>query len=109
MLWTKRKLKQFGTLLSVLSKLLSLLSAVLQVRPSSVSKRMRRVLTADKISVGIHYFCDEKEVGNIRYNMADGYFCIFTWPSSFSALRKAQELLRLLSFAIKIIRSEKCN
>lgn len=74
------------------------------------SKRMRRVITADKISVGFQYLNqDAKEEGVIRYNMQEGYFVIFTWPSSFSALRKVQELIRLLSFAMKIIRSEECR
>lgn len=69
---------------------------------------MRRVITADKISVGFHYYdSDGKEKGNIRYNMQDGYFVVFTWPDTFSALRKAQELARLLAFAIRIIKSEK--
>lgn len=71
---------------------------------------MRRVVTADKISVGIQYLDDaNKEQGVVRYNMQDGYFVVFAWPISFSALRKAQELARLLSFAIKIIKSEKCS
>ena len=68
---------------------------------------MRRLVTADKISVGFQYLdSDGKEVGNIRYNMQEGYFVIFTWPPSFSILRKAQELIRLLSFAVRIIKSE---
>lgn len=70
---------------------------------------MRRLVTADKVSIGFQYLSkDGKEEGNIRYNLCEGYFVIFTWPSSFSALRKAQELVRLLSFAIRIIRFEKC-
>lgn len=70
---------------------------------------MRRVVTADKISVGFQYLNDAgKEEGVVRYNMAEGYFVIFTWPSSFNALRKVQELAKLLTFAMKIIRSEKC-
>lgn len=67
---------------------------------------MRRVFTADKVSVGFQYIEDEKEVGVIRYNLVEGYFVIFTWPSSFSALRKIKELMRLLSFANKIVRCE---
>ena len=71
---------------------------------------MRRVVTADKISVGFQYLDkDAKELGNIRYNLVEGYFVIFTWPSSFSALRKITELSRLLSFALKIVKSEKCD
>lgn len=71
---------------------------------------MRRVITADKVSVGFQYLNENaKEEGNVRYNMQEGYFVIFTWPSSFSVLRKAQELVRLLSFAIRIIKSEKCQ
>lgn len=71
---------------------------------------MRRVVTADKISVGFQYLNENgKEEGVVRYNMQEGYFVIFTWPSSFSALRKIQELMRLLSFALKIIRSEVCQ
>lgn len=70
---------------------------------------MRRVITADKISVGFQYLNDaNKEEGVVRYNMQEGYFVIFTWPSSFTALRKVQELAKLLTFAMKIIRSEKC-
>lgn len=70
---------------------------------------MRRVITADKISVGFQYLNDaNKEEGVVRYNMQEGYFVVFTWPSSFSALRKVQELAKLLTFAMKIIRAEKC-
>lgn len=87
-----------------------MLSAVLKFLRFFPSKRMRRVITADKISVGFQYLNqDAKEEGVVRYNMQEGYFVIFTWPSSFSALRKVQELLRLLSFAMKIIRSEECR
>lgn len=71
---------------------------------------MRRVVTADKISVGFQYLDDaNKEQGVVRYNMCEGYFVVFTWPSSFSPLRKVEELAKLLSFALKIIRSEKCS
>lgn len=70
---------------------------------------MRRLVTADKISVGFQYLSNGKEEGNIRYNLVKGYFVVSIWPSSFSALRKASELVRLLSFAIKIIKSEKCD
>lgn len=70
---------------------------------------MRRVVLADKCSVKFMYFVDEKEVGNISYNMVEGYFVVFTWPSSFSPIKKAKELIRLLGFAIKIIGSEVCN
>lgn len=83
-----------------------MLFAVLKLVPFFPSKAMRRVITADKISVGFQYLSDGKEEGNIRYNMQEGYFVVFTWPSSFSMLRKAQELVRLLSFAIRIIKSE---
>lgn len=82
--------------------------AVLKLRLFSACK-MRRLVTADKVSVGFQYLSsDGKEQGVIRYNLVEGYFVIFTWPSTFSALRKAQELVRLLSFAIRILRSEKC-
>lgn len=67
---------------------------------------MRRVFTADKVSVGFQYYEDEKQIGNVRYNLQDGYFVVFTWPSSFGPLQKIQELLRLLSFARKIVKSE---
>lgn len=71
---------------------------------------MRRVVTADKISIGFQYLDENgKEIGNVRYNMRDGYFVVFTWCPSFSSFRKAQELVRLLSFAIRIIKSEKCQ
>lgn len=76
--------------------------------PFSVFKRMRRVVTADKVAIRFHYYEGEKEVGQVNYNMQEGHFYVFSWPSSFSALRKAKELLRLLSFAVKIINSEKC-
>lgn len=70
---------------------------------------MRRLVTADKVGVGFKYLSkDGKEEGNIRYNLIEGYFVIFTWPSTFSSLRKAQELIKLLSFAVRIIKSEKC-
>ena len=69
--------------------------------------KMRRVITADKVSVGFQYLdSNGKEIGVIRYNLVGGYFVIFTWPSSFSALRKIKELSRLLSFALKIVKSE---
>lgn len=67
---------------------------------------MRRVFTADKVSVRFRYYLDDKEVGNISYNMHEGSFFVFEWPSAFSPLRKVSELLRLLSFASKIIKSE---
>lgn len=67
---------------------------------------MRRLLTADKVSCGFQYLENDKEVGNIRYNLIEGYFVVFTWPPSFSALRKIQELIRLLSFASKIVKCE---
>lgn len=71
---------------------------------------MRRIVTADKISVGFQYVdANGKEVGNIRYNMQEGYFVVFTWCPSFSILRKAQELMKLLSFAVRIIKSENAN
>ena len=70
---------------------------------------MRRITTADKISVGFQYLDkDNKEVGNIRYNIVEGYFVVFTWPPTFSALRKIEEYFKLLSFALKIVKSEKC-
>lgn len=97
---------KFGTLLSVLSRLLSLLFAVRPLLISLIYKRMRRVFTADKISVRFRYFEGEKEVGNITYNMLEGKFFVFTWPSTFNSLRKVSELIRLLSFASKIIKSE---
>lgn len=97
---------RFGTLLSVLLKLLSLLSAVRQSLIYLTYKPMRRVFTADKISVRFRYYEGEKEVGNISYNLLEGRFFVFTWPSSFSSLRKVSELIRLLSFASKIIKSE---
>lgn len=87
-----------------------MLSVVLKFLRFCRSKGMRRVVTADKISVGFQYLNEDgKEEGVVRYNMQEGYFVIFTWPSSFSALRKIQELMRLLSFALKIIRSEVCQ
>lgn len=90
-------------------KLLSALFAVLKSVRFFRFKGMRRVITADKISVGFQYLNDaNKEEGVVRYNMQEGYFVIFTWPSSFTALRKVQELAKLLTFAMKIIRSEKC-
>lgn len=96
-------------MLNVLSKLLSVLSVALKFLRFFRSD-MRRVVTADKISVGFQYIdANGKENGNIRYNMQDGYFVVFTWPITFSALRKVQELARLLSFALKIIKSEKCQ
>lgn len=93
--------------LNALSKLLSVLSVVLKLVPFCRSNSMRRVTTADKVSVGFHYFENEKEVGNVRYNLVEGYFVVFSWPPSFPALRKAREFVRLLSFAISIIKSEK--
>lgn len=96
--------------LNALWKLLSVLSAVLKLVPFCRFRSMRRVITADKISVGFQYLNESnREEGVIRYNMQEGYFVVFTWPSSFSALRKVQELMRLLSFALKIIRSESCR
>lgn len=86
-----------------------MLSVALKYQPFFRFK-MRRVVTADKVSVGFQFLdANGKEQGIIRYNMQDGYFVVFTWPTSFSALRKAQELARLLTFAIKIIRAEKCQ
>lgn len=83
---------------------------VLRFLRFSRSKNMRRVITADKVSIGFQYLNQNgKEVGNVRYNMQDGYFVVFTWCPTFSALRKAQELVRLLSLAIRIIKSEKCQ
>lgn len=67
---------------------------------------MTRVFTADKISVRFRYYDGEKELGNISYNLVEGKFFVFTWPDSFSPLRKVSELIRLLSFASKIIKSE---
>lgn len=78
----------------------------LRLLPFSLSG-MRRITTADKMSVGFQYLnSDNKEIGVIRYNLIDGYFVIFTWPEKFSALRKIQELMLLLSFARKIVKSE---
>lgn len=75
----------------------------------STSKDMRRITTADKISVGFQYLDNaNKELGNIRYNIVEGYFVVFTWPTTFSTLRKIEEYLKLLSFAMKIVKSEKC-
>lgn len=109
-LWIKLNLKKSLTLLSGLLRLLSASSAVRRLLPFLTSKRMRRVVTADKISVGFQYLdSDAKEKGVIRYNLVEGYFVVFSWPSSFSALRKAQELVRLLSLAIRIIKCEVCN
>ena len=70
---------------------------------------MRRVITADKCAIRFHYYLDEKEIGQVNYNMSEGHFYVFSWPSSFSSLKKATELIRLLSFAVKIIKSELCN
>lgn len=70
---------------------------------------MRRVITIDKVSARLRFYENGKEVGNIAYNMQEGHFYVFTWPPSFSALRKAQELIRLLGFAIKVIKAEKCS
>ena len=85
-----------------------MLSVVLRF-PLFFPSEMRRVVTADKVSVRFRYYDkDVKELGNVAYNMRDGLFFVFTWPSSFSSLRKVEELLKLLSFAVKIIRSEKC-
>lgn len=84
---------------------------MLLVRIFSV-RRMRRVVLADKVSVSFHYYEhgeQTKEVGNVSYNMRDGLLHVFAWPSSFSALKKVEELIRLLSFAVKIIKSELCN
>lgn len=105
-------MKKLRVSFALLSGFLKLLLAFLpETRPLTflISSKMHRVTTADKISVGFQYLNSEnKEVGNIRYNLAEGYFVVFTWPSSFSALRKAEELVKLLSFAIKIIKAEKC-
>lgn len=70
---------------------------------------MRRVVTVDKVSVRFHYYIDEKEVGQITYNMQEGQFFVFTWPSSFTSINKAYELIKILRFAIRIIDAEKCN
>ena len=76
-------------------------------RPSSISSDMRRITTADKISVGFQYLDDSnKELGNIRYNIVDGYFVLSVWPSSFNALRKISEYIKLLAFAKSIVDSE---
>lgn len=98
-------------MLKLLSKLLLLLSQVQLARIFSV-KVMRRVVLADKLSVSFHYYErgeQTKEVGNVSYNMRDGLLHVFAWPASFSSLKKVEELIRLLSFAVKIIRSELCN
>lgn len=97
----------FALLLGSLKLLLAFLPETLLLPSSVSSKVMRRLITADKISVGFKYFDGEKELGNVRYNMVDGYFHVFTWPSSFNALKKATELLKLLGFAVRIIKSEK--
>lgn len=77
-------------------------------RPFLTFSDMRRVTTADKISVGFHYLDkDNCEVGNVRYNLVDGYFVVTCWPSSFNSLVKISEYLRLLGFAKKIVSSEK--
>lgn len=101
-------LKRFSTLLSVLLRLLLLLSAVRPFLTFLTSKKMRRIISADRVSVRFRYFVDgnDKEVGNISYNMQEGRFHVFVWPSDFTPLRKVSELLRLLSFASKIIKSE---
>lgn len=71
---------------------------------------MRRVITVDKVGVCFRYYdADNKELGQVNYNMREGYFVLFSWPSSFSALQKIAEYIRLLSFAQKIIKSEICN
>lgn len=68
---------------------------------------MRRITTADKVSVGFHYLDDAgKEAGNVRYNIAEGYFVLSCWPSSFNALRRIAEYLKLLAFAKSIVKSE---
>lgn len=105
------KSRVFSALLSGFSKLLpdfcvAMLPRLLTFLTSF--DMLRRVTTADSVSVGFHYIQDEKEIGIVKYNLLEGYFVVFTWPPSFSPLRKVQELLRLLSFAVKIIRSEKC-
>lgn len=102
-------MRKSWTLLSVFLKLLSLLFAVRPSLISLISKPMRRVFTADKVSVRFRYYLDDKEVGNISYNMHEGTFFVFEWPSAFSSVRKVSELLRLLSFASKIIKSEEVS
>lgn len=69
---------------------------------------MRRLTTCDKISVGFQYLdYDGKELGNVRYNLIDGYFVVTCWPSSFNSLRKIEEYIRLLSFASKLVKNER--
>ena len=103
-----RKLRVFFALLLGLSRLLSVFLPETPPRPSLISsKDMRRITTADKVSVGFHYLDDvNKELGNVRYNLVDGYFVVLCWPSSFSALRKITEYMKLLAFAKSIVKSE---
>ena len=74
-------LKRSFRLLLGLLKLLSAFCADLKF-PPLLAKDMRRLVTADRISVRFRYFKDEKEVGNVLYNMQDGCFFVFKIPKT---------------------------
>lgn len=68
---------------------------------------IRRIVTADKVSVGFEYQDAEcKRLGLVRYNLCDGKFFFMDFPQDFDGLRIIGEYLRLLRFASKIVSNE---
>lgn len=69
---------------------------------------MRRLTTADKISVGFQYLDgDNRELGRLRYNLIEGYFPVCVFPKHFSILKKIEEYIRLLRLAAKLVSYER--
>lgn len=68
---------------------------------------IRRVITADKVSVGFEYqSSDGVQLGLVRYNMSEGKFFFMQFPESFGMAKKIAEYIRLLRFASRIVSNE---
>lgn len=67
---------------------------------------MRRIINADKVSVGFVYFEGEKDCGHLHYNLVEGRFTVQCFPDKWPVTKKIAEMVRLLRLASKIVNSE---